>query len=46
MCSYISMAVNILSHRNEKQREKDQNAIKGAIKYIKATRKLTSFISK
>lgn len=42
----ISVAVNILSHRNKKPREKDCNSIKRVIRYIKTTKDFKLIISK
>lgn len=42
----ISVAVNILSRRNENPREKDWNAVKRVIKYLNTTKNLNLIISK
>lgn len=42
----ISAAVNMLSRRNEKSREKDWNVVKRVIKYLKPTKELKLIIIK
>ncbi|GBM70587.1 Copia protein [Araneus ventricosus] len=42
----ISVAVNILSRRNEKPRERDWNAVKRIIRYLKTTAELKLIINK